>query len=144
MQQALTQVYLTSVSFVRVKNLSERLWAAMNLRSPPVTKAELSRAAKVSTAAVNGWFKNGNVELKATQCFLLARKLGVDAEWLARGIGTMRPNDKASRLARKDQFIHEADGFSPESVRLVADLIAELRRLSAREPTRPRSPSVAK
>lgn len=71
-------------------SLKDRLAAAFDPSKH--TQAELSRAAKVSTASVSDWFSGETKTLKAEPLLRAAAYLGVSPFWLALGEGPMRTN----------------------------------------------------
>jgi transcriptional regulator with XRE-family HTH domain len=76
-------------------SLKTRLELAMRRRGNP-RKAELARAAKVSTASVADWFSGATHSLKPEPARLLAEFFGCDRDWLGSGIGAPLWRDPAA------------------------------------------------
>lgn len=70
--------------------LKDRLAAAFDPSKH--SQAELSRAARVSTASVSDWFSGETKTLKAEPLLRAAAYLGVSPYWLGMGEGPMRTN----------------------------------------------------
>lgn len=75
-----------------MSTLAERLAAA--LEGPPkVSQAALARAVGVKPPSVTDWLNGRTKELAGSNLLAAAAFLNVRAEWLATGIGQMRPKD---------------------------------------------------
>ena len=70
--------------------LSERLKIAM-AGPPKVTGVALAKACKIAPPSVSDWLSGKSKSMDATHCHAAARHLGVSSEWLATGLGLMRP-----------------------------------------------------
>lgn len=73
-------------------SLKERLELAMRRRGNP-RKADLARAAKVSTASVADWFNGKTQSLKPEPARLAAAFFGCDRDWLGSGAGAPKWTD---------------------------------------------------
>lgn len=84
-----------------MKTLSERLKYAMEVLPPKKIKGvELARAAGVKPPSVSDWLSGKSKSMEGENLLRVSRFLGVDANWLATGLGN--PKDKNTTL--KDIF----------------------------------------
>lgn len=88
-----------------MKFLKDRLQWAIEQKEKrdgrTVSKAALSRAAKVSSAAVTYWFDGDTKSLKPQVCRDIASFLGVDAIWLETGKGEPSIRSGSQQLAAR-------------------------------------------
>jgi transcriptional regulator with XRE-family HTH domain len=94
LQPSLTRLALTLVDMgSKTLKFHQRLSQAMEFDH--VEAADLARACHVSRAAVSKWTSGKVDNLKNEHLFVVARRCGVDAEWLGTGAGEPRKSGKA-------------------------------------------------
>lgn len=73
--------------------LAERLHEAMNGK-PKRTGAELARACNVKQPSVSDWLSGKSRSMDGSNLIDAAEFLGVNAKWLIKGVGLMRPGSE--------------------------------------------------
>lgn len=71
--------------------LSERLKSAMD--EAGVSQAELARACGVKPPSIHGWLSGKSKFLRGENLLSAARRLGVEQQWLATGVGPRHSNE---------------------------------------------------
>lgn len=71
--------------------LSERLKSAMD--EAGVSQAELARACGVKPPSIHGWLSGKSKFLRGENLLSAARRLGVEQQWLATGVGPRRADE---------------------------------------------------
>ena len=77
--------------------LAERLREAMN-GEPKRTGAELARACNVKQPSVIDWLSGKSRSMDGNNLIDAAEFLGVNAKWLIKGVGLMRPGSATSTM----------------------------------------------
>jgi hypothetical protein len=123
LQPQLAPVSLTLV--IDMKTLRDRLVWAMKRTTPPITNADLVRAikadkAKISSAAVAKWFTSVRPPefIQPAYLFAVARRCGVDAEWLATARGEPLKSTVDHGLPYRRLTLIKAYGTLPPEVRM--------------------------
>lgn len=91
-----------------MNTLKERL--ALALAGPPKrSQAALARACGVKAPSVSGWLSGETKNLEATNLLAAAKFLGVSADWLANGTGSMTPAGNAAPTRYRIAESNDAD-----------------------------------
>lgn len=108
-----------------MSTLQERFALAM---APPctVTAADLARVCGVKPPSVHEWLNGPTKTLKGPNAIKAARELGVNADWLSTGKGTMRTHGGARTSAAMDSDAQSHAQVIPllEAVAAVQSLLA--------------------
>ena len=83
--------------------LAERMQEALN-QSPDKTQAGLASACGISASAVSNWFTGKTKNLRGPNLYTAARYLGVSAEWLATGRGSLQIAEPKTDYLPGDQY----------------------------------------
>ena len=106
-------------------SITDRLSLAFD-RSP-LSQADLARVVGLTRGAVNGWLRGRSVNIRPEHLFAVADALGVEARWLATGLGPMERqvvNHDTKRLILSYASLHDEER---RAVQLLVDQIAESR-----------------